>query len=112
MQDSYTLLRQRQKVDNSQTSTELESTPLLKRLHYYHELDEWQQDNHFIKSGYVKQTNSYKECFKSLTYLHNESVNIYSHLLPLSISFWVILYYIILIISYLNMIIILEFGKN
>lgn len=94
MQDSYTLLRQRQKVDNSQTSTELESTPLLKRLHYYHELDEWQQDNHFIKSGYVKQTNSYKECFKSLTYLHNESVNIYSHLLPLSISFWVILYYI------------------
>ena len=51
MQDSYTLLRQRQKLDNSQTSTELESTPLLKRLHYYHELDEWQQDNHFIKSG-------------------------------------------------------------
>lgn len=50
MQDSYTLLRQRQKLDNSQTSTELESTPLLKRLHYYHELDEWQQDNHFIKS--------------------------------------------------------------
>ncbi|KAI3406392.2 ARG2 [Candida oxycetoniae] len=65
-----------------------------KRLAYYHELDEWQQDNHYIKSGYVKGTSSYRESLKSLGYLHNETVNIYSHLLPSSISFWLILYYI------------------
>lgn len=70
------------------------SSPLAKRLAYYHELDEWQQDNHYIRSGYVKGTSLYWESFKSLGYLHNETVNIYSHLLPSSISFWLILYYI------------------
>lgn len=53
-----------------------------RQLYYYHELDAWQQDNHFIRSGYVKETLSYKECLKSLAYLHNESVNVYSHFLP------------------------------
>lgn len=53
-----------------------------RKLYYYHELESWQQDNHYIRSGYVKETLSYKECLKSLTYLHNESVNVYSHLLP------------------------------
>lgn len=52
------------------------------RLYYFHELDEWQQDNHYILSGYVKETASYWSCLKSLTYLHNETGNIYSHLVP------------------------------
>ncbi|EDK43592.1 hypothetical protein LELG_01771 [Lodderomyces elongisporus NRRL YB-4239] len=65
-----------------------------RRLAFYHELDDWQQDNHYIKSGYVKGTSSYLDSIKSLGYLHNETVNIYSHLLPSSISFWAILYYI------------------
>jgi len=64
------------------------------QLHYYHELDEWQQDNHFIRSGYVRGTSSYKKCFQSLFYLHNETVNIYSHLLPSSLSLIAITYYI------------------
>ncbi|RLV94385.1 ADIPOR-like receptor IZH2 [Spathaspora sp. JA1] len=70
------------------------TTQVLRKLHFYHELDDWQKDNHFIRSGYVKETSSYRECFKSLTYLHNESVNIYSHLIPSSIVFWAVLYYI------------------
>ncbi|KAK6198803.1 Izh2 protein [Scheffersomyces amazonensis] len=64
------------------------------RLYFYHELDIWQQDNHFIRSGYVKETSSYWECLQSLLYFHNETINIYSHLIPSSISFWAILYYI------------------
>lgn len=51
-------------------------------LAFYHELDPWQQDNHYIRSGYVKETRSYAKCFRLLLYLHNESVNIYSHLIP------------------------------
>ncbi|KAI5954805.1 hypothetical protein KGF57_003829 [Candida theae] len=70
------------------------SSPLARRLAYYHELDEWQKDNHYIRSGYVRGTSSYWESFKSLGYLHNETVNIYTHLVPSSISFWLILYYI------------------
>lgn len=45
------------------------------------DLPEWQKDNHFILSHYRPATYSYMGCFQSLFYLHNESVNIHSHLL-------------------------------
>jgi adiponectin receptor len=45
------------------------------------ELPSWQQDNHYIKSGYRPASASFWRSFASLGYLHNESVNIYSHLL-------------------------------
>ncbi|QBM87648.1 adiponectin receptor [Metschnikowia aff. pulcherrima] len=60
----------------------IERIQLPNNLKFYHELDVWQQDNHFIRSAYVKQTSSYAKCIRSLSYLHNESVNIYSHLVP------------------------------
>ena len=40
----------------------------------------WQQDNHYITSGYRPPTNSYTKSAKSLGYIHNETVNIYTHL--------------------------------
>ncbi|KAH8592526.1 hemolysin-III related-domain-containing protein [Bisporella sp. PMI_857] len=46
----------------------------------------WQQDNHYIHSGYRPASSSFKKSFRSLGYLHNESVNIWSHLLG-AISF-------------------------
>jgi adiponectin receptor len=45
------------------------------------DLPSWQQDNHYIKSGYRPASASFRRSFASLGYLHNESVNIYSHLL-------------------------------
>ncbi|KAF2644958.1 HlyIII-domain-containing protein [Massarina eburnea CBS 473.64] len=47
----------------------------------WNDLPEWQRDNHYIISGYRPDTNSYEKSFKSLGYLHNESVNIYTHLI-------------------------------
>ena len=47
----------------------------------YDELPPWQRDNHFILTKYRPESNSYFKCFQSLLYLHNESVNIHSHLL-------------------------------
>ena len=41
----------------------------------------WYTDS-FILTGYRPVTHSVKLCFNSLTYLHNETVNIYSHLIP------------------------------
>ncbi|KIM98755.1 hypothetical protein OIDMADRAFT_105156 [Oidiodendron maius Zn] len=42
----------------------------------------WEQiDNQFIISGYRPQSNSFFVSFTSLLYLHNESINIYSHLI-------------------------------
>lgn len=48
----------------------------------YDDLPEWYQDNAFILHGYRPVTNSSRTSFASLLYLHNETVNIYSHLLP------------------------------
>jgi adiponectin receptor len=47
----------------------------------WNDLPDWRRDNAYILSGYRQTSNSYIRSFKSLGYLHNESVNIWSHLL-------------------------------
>ncbi|KAG9307485.1 hypothetical protein G9A89_017315 [Geosiphon pyriformis] len=53
------------------------------------DLPHWLQDNCDILRGYRRPTFSYQKCLKSLFYLHNESVNIWSHFLG-AIAFIVI----------------------
>ena len=45
-------------------------------------LDLWMQDNHYILSGYRAMSNSYRKSLSSIGRLHNETVNIWTHLLP------------------------------
>ncbi|KAI0889842.1 HlyIII-domain-containing protein [Annulohypoxylon maeteangense] len=45
------------------------------------DLPSWRRDNHFIETGYRRDSNSYWRSFTSLFYVHNESVNIWTHLL-------------------------------
>ncbi len=45
------------------------------------ELPHWRRDNAYIHGGYRETSNSYWRSFASLSYLHNESVNIWTHLL-------------------------------
>ncbi|KAI8964928.1 HlyIII-domain-containing protein [Daldinia sp. FL1419] len=45
------------------------------------DLPSWRRDNHYIISGYRPDSNSYWRSFTSLFYVHNESVNIWTHLL-------------------------------
>lgn len=45
------------------------------------ELEDWRRDNAFILGGYRRTSNSYAASLASLLHLHNESVNIWSHLL-------------------------------
>lgn len=47
----------------------------------WHEIAPWQQDNQYIHSGYRPASNSYLKSASSLGYLHNETVNIYTHLI-------------------------------
>lgn len=47
----------------------------------WNDLDHWQRDNAFIHAHYRPSSNSLKASLHSLTYLHNETVNIYTHLL-------------------------------
>jgi adiponectin receptor len=58
-----------------------------KLTYLWHEIDTWQQDNHYIISGYRPQSNSYLKSYQSLGYLHNETVNIYTHLLGAIFAF-------------------------
>lgn len=60
---------------------EVENKVSDKLTYLWHEIEQWQQDNHYIHSGYRPQSNSYMRSAGSLGYLHNESVNIYTHLI-------------------------------
>lgn len=45
-------------------------------LYALHEAPEYQRDNHFILSGYRGQLDSFKTCFHSIWYVHNETGNL------------------------------------
>ena len=51
-------------------------------LVHFSTLPDWYRDNPHILSSYRPVSNSYHACLQSLTYLHNESLNIYTHLIP------------------------------
>ncbi|KAJ1780714.1 hypothetical protein LPJ59_007210 [Coemansia sp. RSA 2399] len=55
--------------------------PHLERRHLvWSELPEWMRDNKYILSGYRQPTNSFRKCFASWFYVHNETGNIMTHL--------------------------------
>ncbi|KAK4570356.1 hypothetical protein LTR86_002436 [Recurvomyces mirabilis] len=60
------------------TKTEVKAQQALTVL--WNDLPSWLQDNHYIHSGYRPASNSYGKSFSSIGYLHNESVNIWTHL--------------------------------
>lgn len=45
------------------------------------DLPKWMHDNHYIHSGYRPQSNSYYTSATSIGSLHNETVNIWTHLI-------------------------------
>ncbi|KAH8814042.1 hemolysin-III channel protein-like protein Izh2 [Hyaloscypha sp. PMI_1271] len=54
-----------------------------RRLRLWGELD--REDNHYIETGYRAASGSLIECLHSWSYVHNETVNIYTHLLGAAI---------------------------
>ncbi len=50
------------------------------------DIPEWMRDNHYITTGYRPQSNSYWKSASSLTYLHNESVNIWTHIVGAALA--------------------------
>lgn len=52
--------------------------PCLKSFQF---IPSWMQDNKHVLSGYRPELLSFKRCFYSLGYIHNETGNIYTHLL-------------------------------
>ena len=66
------------KEDTLTTRLETKASRTLTIL--WNDLPAWLQDNQHIHSGYRPASNSYRKSLASLTHLHNESVNIYTHL--------------------------------
>ena len=64
--------------------TEEKATQALTAL--WNELPQWMKDNHYIQSGYRPPSNSYWKSAASLGYLHNESVNIWTHLIGAALA--------------------------
>ncbi len=60
----------------------------------FEELPVWYQDNPHIKTGYRPVVYSSWKCLESLLYLHNESLNIYTHLIP-ALTVWILPSYLI-----------------
>lgn len=52
----------------------------------WEDLEHWRQDNHWIRGSYRKTANSYLRSFASIFQIHNETVNIWSHMIPAILS--------------------------
>ncbi|GAN11053.1 hemolysin III family channel protein [Mucor ambiguus] len=72
---------QKQHDDQGRDTDRLLPNQSEKLILSWNEIPVWMQDNVYITGGYRRPTNNYWDCVKSLGYLHNESVNIWSHLL-------------------------------
>lgn len=56
------------------------------RLLDAHALPAWYTNNSFVRRGYRPVTPNVALCFKSWCFVHNESANIYTHLVPAFIA--------------------------
>jgi adiponectin receptor len=80
----------RSESSDSEEKRESRVEPLALPLHHnidqaadllsYEEIPEWYQDNPWIRRGYRPVSYSVKSCLRSWARLHNELVNIHSHL--------------------------------
>lgn len=59
-----------------------DATTSLQHTLSWEDLPSWMQSDPYIRRGYRRQLNSFSACLWSIFHLHNESVNIWSHLLP------------------------------
>lgn len=69
-------------VRRDQRNDPLSPPLLIGSLLSFYEMPKWHRDNKYILNGYRPISGSAKTSFRSWSYVHNESVNIYSHLIP------------------------------
>ncbi|KAF5969991.1 hemolysin-III protein [Fusarium bulbicola] len=55
--------------------------PPVTRTVTWHDIADWRRDNKYILAGYRPLEDDYFQILKSLTFLHNETCNIYTHLI-------------------------------
>lgn len=89
------LVKRLSPAERALSGTDRSDSPLLKepgsppgpRLLNREEVPSWYAQNPYIRTGYRPVTPSISRCLSSLVYLHNETVNVFSHLVPATIAF-------------------------
>jgi len=74
--------RRRNTSRDKQKISPLNTVKPPRKLLYFNELEDWRKDNEFILTGYVPSERSFRKCLHSLFYIHNETGNVYTHLIP------------------------------
>eukprot|EP01006_Ploeotia_vitrea_P015577 TRINITY_DN45081_c0_g1_i1.p1 TRINITY_DN45081_c0_g1~~TRINITY_DN45081_c0_g1_i1.p1 ORF type:complete len:727 (-),score=328.83 TRINITY_DN45081_c0_g1_i1:78-2231(-) len=69
-----------------------------KLLHYHH-VPQWYQDNEFIHRGYRVDL-GWKNAFRSLCHIHNETVNVWTHLVAFVLIFILLLFTLLTLSPY------------
>ena len=64
----------------------------------FEEAPKFMQDNEYIKTGYLLNCTNLKKTFKSLIMWHNETINIWSHLLG-ALFFFILIFYTSIFVS-------------
>jgi hypothetical protein len=77
-----------------------------------HEAPDYLKDNEYIRHGYRINFNTTRKVFRSLFMLHNESVNIWSHLIGAVLIILVIIYTSFFIRAYKNDIMNFDLNLN
>ncbi|CAG8908876.1 unnamed protein product [Penicillium egyptiacum] len=89
------LVKRLSPAERAPSGTDRSDSPLLKipgspsgpQMLNCDEVPSWYAQNPYIRTGYRPVTPSIPRCLSSLRYLHNETVNVYSHLIPATIAF-------------------------
>ena len=74
-------VRQRQSKSSYPSNIPTQKPTYHHSLLSWDDLPDWSKDNEYIKSGFRQTSNSYTDSFLSCFYVHNETGNIYSHLI-------------------------------
>jgi len=81
MSESNLKKRRSQASDTGAMEGHTVPPPRRPKLLTYEEIQEWSRDNEFIRTNYRPEKPDYKDIILSLTYVHNETCNIYTHLI-------------------------------
>ena len=76
--------KEEQNIENTENNEKVDynyEKQLKLSIGSFQEAPKFIQDNEYIKNGYILYCNTYKKTFLSLFICHNETVNIWSHLL-------------------------------
>lgn len=74
-------------LDNPPAATTADNVAdLWYSLRHWDDLPHWMQDNQHIHGSYRQASYSYSKSIQSILHWHNESVNIWSHLVPATLT--------------------------